>query len=212
MIKNLNYILAIVCLSISCNLTKKELQFVDAKYQQNKKFFKEEMIDHFPDKIEALPASTILDSNANDNHVFFSLELGNLSNDFLTIIKEQLNKSKTEVYEAKDTSLLVINKFTNKYNVYDQNKFPDNYLYKDTINEKLPVPNFWFPEPIDASTLCKLDSTFKLYVIEAKQDKYWDEKYYTKTNQMPKIWEHGYSKGVAISDSKNVIIYWFAIW
>jgi hypothetical protein len=138
--------------------------------------------------------------------------LEKLSDDRFSNIKEQLEKEKSVVYDANDASLLVINKFTTKYNVYDQNKFPDNYLYIDTINEKLPVPNFWFPDPMDASTLSKLDSTFKLYVIEAKQGKHWHEKYYTKTNQMPKLWEHGYSKGVAISSSSRKVIYWFAIW
>lgn len=170
------------------------------------------MIDHFPKQIDELPASVILDSNASYNHVFFTFKLDNLSDQKLSSILTEFEDISAGIYNANDSTLFVINKFTSEFNVYEQNKFPDNYLYQDTINSKLPVPNFWFPEPMDSKTLTKLDSTFKLYVLEANNNKNWPEKYYTKTNQMPKLWEHGYSKGVALSKIKRKAIYWFAIW
>ena len=36
--------------------------------------------------------------------------------------------------------------------------------------------------------------------------------YDCRYNYMPEYWEHGYSKGFAVNDSKDIAVYWIVIW
>jgi len=117
-------------------------------------------------------------------------------------------------YRANDTCLLVVNRFTSKENWHLKSKY--KYVKKNKIdrpcyNNKLPLPNFWDSE-YATNTETKLPKDFIIYVLNSKSGKYWDEKYLTSGKYMPKLWKSGYSKGVAISKKRNIIIYWFIIW
>lgn len=207
------YLLIITLLSFySCQANDKNKVQLDARFQHYKSFFKYDMVNHFPEKILYTPSSIFMDTSTLDNHIFFTLEEKWADKNSLVKFIDSLNKVSINKFNAKADSLFVINKFTNENNIFKQNKYPDNYLYVDTLNSRLPVPNFWYKGFNINNTNCNLDSTYTLFIIDAKSGVYWDEKYLTNSNQMPTNWSHGFSKGVAVSEINRVVVYWFAIW
>jgi hypothetical protein len=110
--------------------------------------------------------------------------------------------------------LLVVNRFAikNKFgiNIDSQKRLLiDMPCYYD----KLPIPNFRDNVFSDSITFCNLPCDFKLYVLGAESGLYFSnlsEKYVS--DYVPKIWEHGYSKGIALSEEKGVAIYWIIFW
>ena len=75
----------------------------------------------------------------------------------------------------------------------------------------LPVPLFEIDE-YKGNTFSGLPEDFKIYVLDAKQGKYLEDKYLYDCSCLPEKWKHGYSKGVALSDKRKVIIYWVTVW
>ncbi len=56
-----------------------------------------------------------------------------------------------------------------------------------------------------------LSDDFRIYVLDSKQGKTFEEKYYTTADyQMPSGWENGFTRGVAISNKS--IIFFFTSW
>ena len=53
---------------------------------------------------------------------------------------------------------------------------------------------------------------FKIYLIAAESGTYLREYLPNNKNLLPKNWQHGYSKGFAISEKENIIVYWVMIW
>lgn len=53
--------------------------------------------------------------------------------------------------------------------------------------------------------------SFDLYVINSIPGTVL-EKYFSGENLMPKRWQHGYTRGYAVSEEKNIIIYWITVW
>lgn len=195
---------------VSCINTSDKLININKDYISKRSYFPKEFVAHFPDSIYKLPYFITVDTGIDLNHVFICLMLQELDSNLLE--NDILRSQKSfDNYFSDDSDLFVINKFTNEDNLFSQNKFPDNYEYQDTFYTKQPIPSFWFIEP-NSNTICKLDKSFKLFVIESKQGEYWEKKYLTIYNQMPQNWFHGYSRGIAISVEKRTKIFWFAIW
>jgi hypothetical protein len=52
----------------------------------------------------------------------------------------------------------------------------------------------------------------QVYVVDAKSGDFWKESCNEKRPESLKEWQHGYSKGFAISEKENMLIYWNMIW
>lgn len=215
----LSIFIIFVTILVGCNsnnnksIENKISSDLNAKYRNAKLFFGKDFVNHFPEKI------------TKDNITFsegFSPEFGNLelilidkivNSNLISLINEFKEKS-IAIYDASDSCLLIVNRFATRNNYYnielsDEDKLRVN---SDCYSKNYPVPNFWHNDFTTEATQCKLPSDFNLYVIESKAGKYFDEKKLTDGRFMPEKWKNGYSKGVAISEERNVIIYWLVIW
>lgn len=215
------FLIITICICIGCSvntnndrsINSKVLKNLNEKFTRNKSFFGKELVNHFPKRI------------TEENITFtenFSPELGNL--EFILINKIEaaqilelitmLKEKSIAVYNTCDSCLLVVNRFARKDHFYDiKLTESDNILVdQDCYSGLFPVPNFWHNDFTTEETDCRLPIDFKLYVLDAKPGKCFNEKYLSGGKYMPKKWENGYSKGIAISEKRNVIIYWLVIW
>jgi len=55
-------------------------------------------------------------------------------------------------------------------------------------------------------------SDLQVYVIEAEAGKFWKEDCKEWRPKALKEWQNGYSKGIAMSEKENIIVYWAMIW
>lgn len=186
---------------------------INEKYVKTKAFFENSMVNHFPNHL-------------NEDYVTFSEslspEFGNLDFILINRIKdEQFLKLKAEskaksigIYNAGDSCLLVVNRFVNSDNFYKINStsFDLKLINRDCYNKLYPVPNFWHNDFTTDSTDCKLPIDFDIYVLDANMGRFLKEKYPTEGSFMPETWRNGFSKGIAISEKRKIIIYWLVIW
>lgn len=98
-----------------------------------------------------------------------------------------------------------------------------NKYYKD----KYPLPDFGYIDfhlgessldmkISDGSIYTRKRSIFpkdlEVYVVDAKAGNFWKTKSEKKNPESLKEWKYGYSRGYAISESQERIIYWTIIW
>jgi len=130
-----------------------------------------------------------------------------------TLIK--IEKSAIAKYTSNQKCLLVLNRFAThtNYGYPKEHEINKHLINLDCYNDLYPIPNFSnFSEYQSNETLCKLKSDFTIYVLDAQSGKFLDDDLLTDGKYMPEKWRNGYSKGVAISEEKGVIIYWVIIW
>ena len=170
-------------------------------------------VNHFPKYI----IEGVLDQTENgelDITRLFLLQ--KLEEDSFNKLKDSIEKISLAVYDGNDTCLFIVNKFTNEQNYTWSKKASDNeinnYLQKQCLKNKMPIPNFWGLYEEDFKTPLHLPSEYKVYVFESKKGLYWDKKHRSNGEYMPDYWKHGYSKGVAMNDKTHEIIYWFVLW
>ena len=189
-------------------LKKEQLSKVNKEYKKSLAFYKDSFVDHFPKKL-------------NNNYITYtesvSPEAGLIRLDLIYkyTVDNNFEQEAIAKYSSTDTCLLIANRFANR----------DNYSYNIVLNHedslkinrecyrnKYPIPNFWHNDYTTDKTACKLPKDFNIYVLNAKAGRFLKDKYLTDESYMPKSWKNGYSKGVAISEDRGVIIYWIIIW
>lgn len=186
------------------------LQKLNDKYLSSKSFYKDNFVNHFPKK---------LDSNYITYTECVSPEGGLMRLDLICKLGKSgydiFRDSSKAIYLPGDTCLLIANRFANNKN-YSYNillSHEDSLkISRVCYQNELPVPNFWSNDYTTDSTDCKLPKDFEIFVLDAKPGKFLDDKYLTDGRYMPKEWKNGYSRGVAISKKRDVIIYWLIIW
>jgi len=192
---------------------RKAAEELNDKYVKTKAFFENSMVNNFPNHL-------------NEDCVTFSEslspEFGNLEFILINRVKDvQLLKMKSEskaksigIYNASDSCLLVVNRFVNRDNFYKINptSFDLKLINRDCYNKLYPIPNFWHNDFTTDSTDCKLPIDFDIYVLYANKGKFFKDKYSTEGSFMPETWRNGFSKGIAISEKRKIIIYWLVIW
>jgi hypothetical protein len=173
----------------------------------------------------------------NDNNVFFevfppacpptyecSAQFGDI---YLNINKE----SHQDLYEET-----LKQKFKFKTDYYEENIIINLYELKDSIfhtdkcnisyDHKYPIPHF---EDHDFGLGCiteekslngekylnykyMIPNDLIVYVVDAQSGNFWRKDCNEKRPNTLGVWKHGYSKGYAISNVKNMIIFWAMIW
>lgn len=211
-------IILITSISYSCKPKKnkfsaeeKLLYDLNVKYDSVKVFFGNSMVDRFPEKVDqnTITFTESLSPVTGNLELIFIEKTYNLSEKLKTIEKKSVAS-----YNANDTRLLVVNRFANRTNYYEI-KVSEKEIKLINLNcydDKYPVPNFWHNEYTTEETKCKLPKDFELFVLEAKSGKQFNKKYLTDGKFMPDKWKNGYSKGIAISENRGLIIYWLIIW
>ena len=57
-----------------------------------------------------------------------------------------------------------------------------------------------------------IPADLQVYVVKAEAGDFWKESCNEKRPESLKEWQHGYSKGFAISENEDMLIYWTMIW
>jgi hypothetical protein len=73
----------------------------------------------------------------------------------------------------------------------------------------LPMPYF---ESLDQGWEGSFPTDLEVYIVDAKPVDLWIEKCNEKRPETLGDWSNGYSKGYAISEDQNLIIFWVLIW
>ena len=130
-------------------------------------------------------------------------------------IIDLLKKYSLKIYNSSDSCLLVLNRFSDSSNYgYPKIECIDtSKIIRECYKDKYPVPTFYNQNVFYTSeTAYHLTNDFTIYVFESKKGIFLPKEQLPKNKYMPEEWEHGISKGVALSEKQNVIIYWLIIW
>ncbi len=194
------------------SVDKQILYELNKKYEKIKEFFGREMVNHFPEKVDSTNI-TFTEGLSPDLGNLEFISINKIGDKLPETIKYFQNKA-IAIYNANDSCLLIVNRFANRNNYYKIKLSKSDFKLIDLncYRNKFPVPNFWHNDFTTEKTYCRLPKDFKLYVLEAKSGQFFDKKYLTDGQFMPNEWKNGYSKGVAISKKRNVIIYWVIVW
>lgn len=217
----LSYLILFFAILVSCSGNKDKSkgnferekfisQVMNPEYLNSKSIFSDKMLSHFPDSLGNDYITHTETISPEAGIVRLDLTIVAPTNDDL---KEILDKS-IAVYDSEDTCMLVANRFAvqEKYGAISKEIFDEKKIDMECYEGLFPVPNFWQSDFYSKSTECKLKKGFKIYVIDSKPGIYTDEKYLSSNPYLPKKWEHGFSKGIAISESEKVAIYWVIVW
>ncbi|HET8572403.1 MAG TPA: hypothetical protein VFL76_00905 [Edaphocola sp.] len=191
-------------------------QYNANNYKELKSQFQPQFINQFPKHINSKIAFTDCSTDIEKNKVGLILYEYIVSSRELDSIKNfTASKALIAKYNSFDSCLLIVNRFETKY-TSENGIVPtiqdSTQLKRNCYNKMVPVPKFIDYDGGGAVTTCGLDSTFTIYVLEAKPGIYF-EKYQKKPFvQMPEKWANGYSKGIAISRKDKTVIYWSIMW
>lgn len=139
--------------------------------------------------------------------------------------KDQYNKISTEfknladtIYSANDSSLLLVFSYCDilevdgkTYDNLEPQERQELVMHNVTVASSYPIPLFEIDE-YKGNTMSGLTEDFKIYVFEAKSGRFLNKEYLRGCECLPNKWKHGYSKGVSLSDEKQVVIYWVVVW
>ena len=187
-------------------------------YLEKKKDFEKRFVDQFPEKISSSSDSNRVFSDMDEkkNDVAFMLYEYGLPEKVLQSVGNKYRKQAIATYTYLDSCLLIVNRFETKKTM-DNRESADikdsTLLDKECYHNKLPIPNFIIYDGNNGNQNFGLDSSFTIYVFEAKKINSWLKEFNMKpAYQMPKQWQNGYSKGIAISKEKRTVIYWTVMW
>lgn len=200
--------LLMVLLFFSC---KGDAQRKSIIYKDLKKELDSNLISHFP---SFLGDNDVYynDVNLNINNISFQIYSSNISSIKIDSIESKVKQQSKKSYSENDSCLFIVNKFLNEDNYLSDYKITKSDKSIQCNKEYLPVPNFWNFKIYQGNNKSKFSEDFHIYVLDAKPGIYWTKNALKPSESMPNGWENGYSKGVAISKEKRIIIYWLIIW
>lgn len=194
----------------ACSNNSKSANEFD-EYSGTLSFFRDSLIDHFPKYVpDKKNISEHLDTNGYHNTLSFRLTVYDSKDEIDTIVREINNKIIGE-YKSTDSCLLVVNNYITSKNCGDPFRARQSTFIEGCSNNKYPVPNFWSDDLATDSTRSKLPTDFVFYVLDSKVGVF-SKKINVEQTSMPLHMEHGYSKGLAISRERSIIIYWVIVW
>lgn len=214
--------LVVMVLTASCQNVdiRKKMQ---EDYKNSLHFFRDELVNHFPNE---LPDTSSYGATVPKQDTFKLFGFGadgiflwktySLSkyNSITAKYEDLTNVS----YKSTDSSLLLVFSYCDVIEIdgktYKDQETPERQAlakHNVTTANSMPVPLFEIDE-YKGNTISGLTEDFKIYVLEAKPGKYIDEKYLQECDCLPEKWKHGYSKGIALNDKRQVVIYWVIVW
>lgn len=117
-----------------------------------------------------------------------------------------LKKESIQVVKINDENNFVVN----RYNTNSTSASGDlSYPIPDFIGllESESWTNNSTSDSIDI-----VNDDLVIYIIESKKGKFIDDKYLVNDIEMPKGWEHGFSRGIAINEESSLTIFWLEVW
>lgn len=199
---------------ISCSQEPKTFtEQRDIIYKEYCENFREDFINQFPNKINYPINSTISNTDVDHNNIGLYLIQYKVNKEEIIKIKLETSSKYKASYNSRDSCLLIVNRFDylDSNGLVKTHKIDNLLINKKCYNQQYPIPNFLGYKGSGEQPM-KLSENYTIYVLEAKPGEY-DDNYKMKPNkQMPKDWEHGYSKGIALNEKDKEIIYWSIMW
>ncbi len=197
---------------ITCTLSCKNKFSI--YYKQLISSYPANLVDHFPKNITKGKVDITENGEYDVTRLFLLIEDTNRD---IEKFEDSIKTQSIASYSANDTCLFVVNKFTTEENYSKLEKAEaleiNNYLGSECIKDKLPIANFWgLYDNSTGRSFSQLPDDYIIYVLEAKEGLYWDQKHRSDGKYMPGNWKHGYSKGIAISKLEHKVIFWFVLW
>ncbi|ATP58026.1 hypothetical protein CPT03_16910 [Pedobacter ginsengisoli] len=186
-------------------------------YQKYKNNFDKKFIDHFPAKSTQSGsfAAAFSSLEQKKNNISLMLYQYGVKTEEIQNLNNKFKKLAIAKYRSSDSCLSIINRFETTETDENQ-KMPVidmSLLNNGCYINKYPIPNFVNYENYNRDRALRLDDAFVIYVLECKKVDSWKAKFNMGPNiQMPENWKNGYSKGVAISQQNQTVIYWTVIW
>jgi hypothetical protein len=210
----------------SLSYVEKVNKHVITEYFQYLNFYKKGLVDHFPidysNNFEIEHTSCNFRVNDINRYppmdYFYSLTRKKQETDS---INDYLKKSSIKMVSAFDTNSILIfsyiedpRSYCDSISIMGMNQKESTKIGKANLLKSLylPIPYFSDGYYNKARTFSGLDSSFVIYIIESKPGIYTDTTFLKKNEYLPNKWEHGFSRGIAVSKSKNQIIYWVTVW
>lgn len=220
--KNIVFVLFITISSISCLNTNYE-QANKIYYDRNKRLFPKELTGHFPDQAHegSIDGYTRFSNEKLADSCFspseFVISNGYKQEDYLAIKQKFLHNK--YVIHPSDTNIILLMSYCDVLII-------DGDIFRNREDEKtkelakknsyrdnsIPIPIFKLEDFKQVDNPCNLSSDFIIYVIDAQPGIYLDNKILNECVCMPNNWKHGFSRGVALNDKENIVIYWLEIW
>lgn len=212
--KKIFLILSVSFLILSCNGQSRNSK-LNAEYIKSKSEFDSGLTNHFPENLITFPREIVNSKNISKNDVAFILYEYNLDTTKMDSVVNNIEKKAIAKYNSKDLCLLIVNRFEtldSEENMEDVVITDSTKINQDCYKKLYPIPNFIDYDYPNKNSDLKLDGNFDIYVLEAKSGNHFKEFELQPNPQMPKEWQNGYSRGIAVSRAKKTLIYWAIIW
>ncbi len=190
--------LTLTSIVLSCSKSEYKINYPDEPKVDNILF------NHFPDKICNYRHDIYINANfyRNNEAIFLKYEECDKKDSLISIYE----KKSIAKYNSKNNCLFIINSTETIESLNDNIKVMDTIKYsgKECFIKNIPVPNFkiYFDDFKD----------YTIYVLEAKNGNYSENYKFTHNVIMPEYWNNGYSKGIAINNKNNEVIFWGNMW
>lgn len=199
-------------LAISCETRVGRYDSFQRKLDEVKSTFPDSLLSHFPVQME-YPANYTHSEDDEKTNKSLLLEQ-EYDNEELGKLQKHWRQKSRAIYGASDSCLFVVNRFartTSKGDLFNQ--------YSSSMDRPsicsdgyLPVPNFWQFSNSTLNTPSRLPVGFTIYVVDAEKGDIGDEIKQGWKRYLPDEWKNGYTKGVAVNEKENKVIYWAAMW
>lgn len=228
--RNLILLLFIVISLTGCynSIERQYLAKVNSNLNELKKsfgadFLKSDLFSHFPEKIKDTTNFKMFSAPPSCPPSFkCNAQFGEL---YLITIRDSVTevglrkKFLFKTYYQADSNI-IINQTelrrdmfpVEKCNKAFDNKYPIPYFesYDFNLGEKT------FEKVIDGEKyvdyVYTIPSDLEVFVLEAEAGDFWKENCNENRPVSLQVWKHGYSKGIAISEKKDLMIYWTMVW
>ena len=216
-------ILAFVFLASCSNdlVSKADHRFKEGKNSFLNQFNNRSLFVHFPERVTSdclgmYSSPPSRRGTKNTGLLYLICPLDKPGNEIEKIIKE----STLYYTEYGDSTNIIINLSELKHTVFPVPR--SNKWYAS----KYPIPyfesfDFGLGEKetrkiVDGETYYNYTHTIppdlKVYVISAEPGNFWKVKCDEKRPASLKEWQNGYSRGIVISEEKDIVVYWTMVW
>ena len=215
---NLLYSIFMIFIAYSCN-SQSSIKSITKDYLDRKEQFESKLVNHFPD---ILPNDVLLSGGL----AYYNKKECNIPKSLFLVAKYNRDDFNKLLYE--DSVLFGLNRlptdlaiivFKNCHDTIVQDMLYDNITFNlkkikshNLSNYKSYAVPYFDLEKYFGNKVNGISENFNTYVIETKKDldKYENMNY--DSDYYPAHLKHGYSRGITISKSQKVIIFWTIIW
>ncbi|MFW5872889.1 MAG: hypothetical protein ACOCVN_02770 [bacterium] len=175
-------------------------------YHENEifKYINKNMISHFPENCDFISKNYLMPSYNEDLNSGFYYKIM-CREDNLSLLKENIISSAIYITKYNDSCSFIIDRSKNLYMSYEK------CIYCTT--NCFPIPRFIEEgDYFNLNEQYTLPGDFDIYILEAKRGIFFDDHLINDKINVSESWKHGMTRGIAISDKRNIVIYYIDIW